>query len=136
VQSDDHFVTVCRYVERNPVRDGLAERAEDWMRGSLRLRRAKGAQDRPVLSRWPIDFPRDWRLRVNRAIGAKEEEAVRRSIERGQPFGSASWQAEVAARLGLESVFRPRGRPRTTTKNENVSCPLCLRVKARAPVKS
>ena len=37
-----------------------------------------------------------------------------RSIQRGQPFGSAFWQAEVAARLGLESSFRPRGRPRLT----------------------
>jgi AcrR family transcriptional regulator len=45
------------------------------------------------------------------------EEAVRRSIERGQPFGAASWQAEIAARLGLESLFRPRGRPRTKTNN-------------------
>jgi putative transposase len=121
VQCDDHLLTVCRYVERNALRAGLVERAEDWMWGSLRLRRGKVAADRPVLSPWPIEFPRDWKSRVNRAIGAKEEEAVRRSIERGQPFGSALWQAEVAARLGLESVFRPRGRPRTTTKNENGS---------------
>ena len=26
---------------------------------------------------------------------------------RGQPFGSETWQAEVAARLGLESLFGP-----------------------------
>ena len=34
VQDDDHFYTVCRYVERNPVRAGFAARAEDWVWGS------------------------------------------------------------------------------------------------------
>jgi hypothetical protein len=48
------------------------------------------------LTPWPIDRPRDWTDRVNRPFGAKEEEAVRRSIQRGQPYGSPSWQAAVA----------------------------------------
>jgi len=117
VQSDDHFLTVCRHVERNALRAGLVERAEEWRWGSLWTRRAKDAPDRPVLSPWPIDCPRDWSSRVNRPLGPKEDEAVRRSIQRGQPFGAAPWQAEVAARLGLESLFRPRGRPRTTAPN-------------------
>jgi putative transposase len=113
VESDEHFLTVCRYVERNALRAGLVERAEDWKWGSLAARREKSPTERPALSPWPIDRPRDWRARVNRSFGPKEEEAVRRSIERGQPFGSAPWQTAVAARLGLESTFRPRGRPRT-----------------------
>jgi putative transposase len=112
VQPDEHFLTVCRYVERNALRAGLVERAEDWRWASLSARRARGAAERPALTSWPIDRPRDWTSRVNRPFGPKEEEAVRRSIQRGQPFGSTPWQTEVAARLGLESVFRPRGRPR------------------------
>ncbi len=116
VQSDEHFLTVCRYVERNALRAGLVDRAEDWRWGSLGARRA-GDGDRPALTRWPIERPRDWTARVNRPFGPEEEEAVRRSIERGQPFGSGPWQAEVAARLGLESAFRPRGRPRKTAEN-------------------
>lgn len=105
------FLTVCRYVERNALRANLVGRAEDWRWGSLAARRARG-EDRPVLTPWPIERPRDWTARVNRPFGPKEEETIQRSIQRGQPFGSASWQAEVAARLGLESVLRPRGRPR------------------------
>ena len=31
VEDDDHLYTVCRYVERNPVRAGLVGRAEDWV---------------------------------------------------------------------------------------------------------
>ncbi len=30
VQSDEHFLTVARYVERNPVRGRLVARADDW----------------------------------------------------------------------------------------------------------
>ncbi|HUV70627.1 MAG TPA: transposase, partial [Terracidiphilus sp.] len=30
VADDGHYLTVCRYVERNALRAGLAERAEQW----------------------------------------------------------------------------------------------------------
>jgi putative transposase len=112
VQMDEHFLTLCRYVERNALRARLVKRAEDWRWASLWSRRAKGRSERPALTPWPIDRPNDWASRVNRPFGPQEEEAIRRSMQRGQPFGSPSWQVEVAARLGLESVLRPRGRPR------------------------
>ena len=37
MQSDDHFLTVCRYVERTALHSSLVERANDWTWGSLRL---------------------------------------------------------------------------------------------------
>jgi putative transposase len=40
VQSDEHYLTVCRYVERNALRAGLVKRAELWSAGSLAQRRA------------------------------------------------------------------------------------------------
>src|SRR5271165_906685 len=36
IQQDEHFLTVVRYVERNPLRAGLVERAQDWRWSSLR----------------------------------------------------------------------------------------------------
>ncbi|MEQ1680882.1 MAG: hypothetical protein ABL950_09790, partial [Nitrospira sp.] len=38
--------------------------------------------------------------------------ALRACVNRQQPFGSADWQARIAALLGLASTLRPRGRPR------------------------
>ena len=35
IQEDDHLRVVLRYVERNPLRAGLVERAEDWRWSSL-----------------------------------------------------------------------------------------------------
>ena len=33
IEHDDHLLTVLRYVERNPLRANLVERAEDWATG-------------------------------------------------------------------------------------------------------
>jgi putative transposase len=35
IEEDEHLLAVLRYVERNPVRAGLVEKAEDWQYGSL-----------------------------------------------------------------------------------------------------
>src|SRR5262249_51635930 len=102
---------------------GLVERAEDWRWGSLRARREMGATERPRLAPWPIERPRDLTARVNRPFGPKEE-AVLRSIRRGQPFGSDTWQAEVTARLGLESSSLPAGGP--GNRPRKAPDPFCL----------
>jgi putative transposase len=116
VQNDEHFHTVCRYVERNALRAGLVKRAEDWRWGSLWQRE----QDKPVkgyppLADWPIPRPRQWAVAVNRPETPVELEALRTSVNRGRPFGASSWQQRIAKRLDLEYTFRPRGRPRKST---------------------
>jgi putative transposase len=35
LEDADHFVAVCRYVERNPLKAGLVRQAQDWPWGSL-----------------------------------------------------------------------------------------------------
>jgi len=113
IEDDDHLLTVLRYVERNPVRPTLVARAEHWRWSSLwRWLHPDDNEDRPALCRWPIARPADWKARVNRALARKELEAVRVSVARGRPFGDEDWQRRTAKRLGLESTFRPRGRPK------------------------
>ena len=52
-QTDDHFLTVARYVERNALRAKLVERAEDWQWfGAYRSVR-HGAKLADFLSLWP-----------------------------------------------------------------------------------
>jgi putative transposase len=113
VETDEHLYTVLRYVERNPVRATLVDRAEQW-RWSSSWRLAHGsAKERGLLHAWPIERPPDWRERVNRPETPAELEALRRSVQRGQPFGSPSWCTRISKRLGLESTFRLPGRPRS-----------------------
>jgi putative transposase len=112
VQADEHFLTVCRYVERNPLRAGLVERVEDWRWSSLWRRRQKDRKAQAILSDWPVDRPGNWLARVNAAETAAELEQLRLSVGRGRPFGSPAWNKRTIARLHLESSVRPRGRPR------------------------
>ena len=112
VASDEHFLVVCRYVERNPLRANLVDRAEDWQYGSL-WRWAQGTEPPPtLLSPWPIARSAKWVERVNRALTQQELAAVRTSVQRGRPFGEETWARQVAERSGLDYTFRSRGRPR------------------------
>jgi putative transposase len=112
VQGDDHFRVVCRYVERNALRAGLVERAEDWRWGSLWRSTQEHEPDPRLLSPWPVQQPENWIARANKSLTNKEIEAVRLCANRGRPLGDAIWTARTARRLGLESTLRSRGRPR------------------------
>ncbi|MEW6357896.1 MAG: transposase [Planctomycetota bacterium] len=112
VQSDGHLLTVCRYVERNPLRAGLAARAEEWPWGSLSHRCRNDERARKLLCEWPVERNEDYLEWVNQPQTQEEQDALRKCIFRGCPFGEKNWQEVTAQRLGLESAFRTRGRPR------------------------
>ena len=57
IEEDDHLDAVLRYVERNPVRAELCERAEDCKFGSAWRMERGVAQSRSILSEWPILHP-------------------------------------------------------------------------------
>jgi putative transposase len=65
----------------------------------------------PETDRQVSDFFR-WLTRVNRAETKGELEAVRRALQRGQPFGSEVWCEKIVRQLGLESTIRSPGRPK------------------------
>jgi putative transposase len=58
VQEDEHLWTLCRYVERNPLRAGLVKRAEDWRWSSL-WHRVRNPST-PLLHAWPMPLPEGW----------------------------------------------------------------------------
>jgi putative transposase len=118
IQSDEHFYQVVRYVERNPLRAGLVDRAEDWRWGSLWRRTHGTAELGELLSDWPLPRPRLWLQHVNRPQSDAEVQAIRRSVQRGQPYGEDPWVRKTARQLGLESTLRARGRPRKVESNE------------------
>ena len=116
VQSDDHLLSVLRYVERNPLSARLVEKAQMWQWGSL-WARAHGEEDiKALLSPWPVERPANWTARVNARLAAKELDRVRVSIERGQPYGGDDWVLQTVKQLGLEHTVRPEGRPRKASR--------------------
>jgi putative transposase len=119
VQEDAHFLTVCRYVEANAVRAGLADAAQDWPWSSLWFRQHPRAELYSRLRPWPVDRPRNWLLEVNRPMDEDALKAVRESLVRGLPLGDPSWRIRMATRLELQTTLRPRGRPRKTPEKSS-----------------
>jgi putative transposase len=107
IRDDRHFLWVCRYVERNPLRASLVSRAEDWQWSSLR------AHDDGAgwLAEWPVTRPSPWRDHVNLAQTQAELDAFRHAIRNGIPFGDENWTHQVREMLGTAPHHR-QGRPR------------------------
>lgn len=84
VQSDQHLLVLCRYVERNAVRAGLVDRAQDWPWGS-----AAGYWDPdwPCLDPWPVPRPSNWLDILNTPEPEIALETLRAAIARSQPYG-------------------------------------------------
>jgi putative transposase len=113
IQRDEHFLTVCRYVERNAVRANLVKSARRWPWCSLAARTRKQPPGWLLpMKHWPVEPPRDWNAWVNRAETTAELEAIRTSVKRGRPCGDDRWRERTAIALELESTLRPRGRQR------------------------
>jgi putative transposase len=114
ISSDEHFLTLCRYVEANPRRSKLVERAEQWPWSGL-SRRTKPAADLP-LAKWPIRRPADWIARVNRSLKPATLGELRVCVQRGRPLGDAAWVQATAARLDLGFTLRGPGRPKANNQ--------------------
>ena len=117
VEQDQAALNVIRYVERNALRAQLVSRAQNWRWCSL-WRRVHGDRE-SLLSDWPFDRAADWVEWVNAAQTEAEIEALRRCVNRGTPYGTETWQTQIAAMLELKSTLHPRGRPRKQLKLTN-----------------
>ena len=118
VAEDDYLLALCRYVEANPRRGGLVERAEQWRWSGLgRRMHGSGSDDLP-LSPWPVERPRNWLAWVNRELKEEQIEGIRACVERGRPLGPEDWVRRTAERLGLGFTLRGPGRPRKIANNQ------------------
>lgn len=114
VQKGEPLLSVCRYIESAAWRAKKARKAENWQWCSLwhRLNKSKEI----TFARWPVVRPNNWKALVNRPIDEQELATLDNSLLRDAPYGTPRWQKTTAARLGLESTLRARGRPRKVAK--------------------
>ena len=115
VQTNEHFLVLCRYVERNPVRAQLVDSAAEWRWSSHRANvhsTAEAASMSPHLSEWPVARPADWKRWVEDVRMDSETADVRRSIAHGKPYGSAEWRNALSIDYPHFGARNPRGRPR------------------------
>jgi putative transposase len=112
LEAGDPVLSVLRYVERNPVRAGLATSADAWPWSSLAWRDRPAEGERPPVTPPPGGMPNDWLQQVNHPQTDEELAALRQCVNRGAPFGREAWIKKMVKELGLEATLRPRGRPR------------------------
>jgi putative transposase len=112
VETDEYFIQLARYVERNPLRAGLVKKAENWKWGSLWVRQKGSKEQKQVLSLWPITPSKNYLKLVNTVQPKPEVDSIRTSIIKNRPFGNVKWIQRIAQDLGLEASLRNPGRPR------------------------
>ena len=113
IQKDSHFLTILRYVLRNPIRAGLASYASEWQWSS--------SQWPNLIDPWPVGILVNLNKWADEPLSAHELERIRTCVNRQAPYGSPTWQAQTAAIGGLQSTLRPRGRPRKYLENSHAS---------------
>ncbi len=119
VQNDEHLLTVLRYIEANPLRAKIVERAEDYPWSSFSthgLGVVNPLLDSLItyeeLSPYPAVRQRKWAALVHQPFEEFALGCIRRSNATGLPYGDPAWVERLAQELDLDLTIRPRGRPR------------------------
>lgn len=112
IDTDAYLLTALKYIERNPVRAGLARTPEEWKWGSANRRIFGTEQERALLAPSPVPLPDAYRAWIN--AGEEEEalEQIRNSVTKGIPFGGDTWRDEMITKFALRHTTRLAGRPK------------------------
>lgn len=111
-QNDNHFLTLVKYVEQNPLKAKLAKRVEDWEWSSIWRRENGTLKQKKLLSTWPVSKPKDYLSWVNTILPPEKEETIERSITKSNPYGEDYWVTDTVKKFGLEQTLRRVGRPK------------------------
>jgi putative transposase len=108
-----HFLNAVRYVELNPVRAGITDRAEDYAWSSAAAHCE--LHDDPLISSKPgsglFDGIQEWSRWLSDGLAGAVVDALRRHTARNLPCGSREFVETLEAIAGRPLRYRPQGRP-------------------------
>jgi REP-associated tyrosine transposase len=113
---DDHFRAAVRYVERNPVRAKMVERAEDYPWSSAAGHCGLRADDLLVDVSDRIVLGSDWSTWLTEEDDEDSLDRLRKSTRTGRPAGSASFIESLETIVGRSLRPGKAGRPRKQNK--------------------
>ena len=87
IQKDAHFLTVLKYIERNPVRAHLVKAPEAWQWGSAHRRLLGTIKTKKLLSKPPVDLPYNYRSWLSEAEPSELLKEVRNSVNKSTSYG-------------------------------------------------
>ena len=106
---EPHCFAAVRYVERNPVRAGLVERAEDYPWSSARTHVHASAD--PLLSSCPLEFAiPQWAFFLGQEDAEQQIKEFTEHETTGRPLGSDEFIRDLERKSGRVLFPRKRGR--------------------------
>ncbi len=104
--------SAIRYVERNPLRAGMVERAEDYLWSSAAAR--CGCINTPFLSPLEQEGPvssKEWSSWLALPESDESISTLRQNVEKGLPCGDKGFVSRLEKLAGRPLRYRPQGRP-------------------------
>ena len=108
VQTDGHLAAAARYVELNPLKAGLVERAADWPWSSAGFNTRRRSRDPLVAERRLPEIFGPWGRVLHWGEESVESERIERHLRTGRPLGEEKWVRGLECRT--RRVLRPRKR--------------------------
>ena len=110
---EEHFWLALRYVEQNPLRAGMVEKAWSYSWSSAAAHVGAAAGDEMVdLEEWRrLTTPGEWRKALERPPRKEAVRALRKSTQRGWPMAGDSLLAKMEKILNRRLRALPSHRP-------------------------
>ena len=110
---EKHFWLAVRYVEQNPMRAGMLQKAWSYPWSSAAAHAGQRAEDALVnLAEWRSMMPAgEWRKALERLPGKEAVSALRKSTQRGWPIAGDSYLSKMEKLLNRRLRALPSHRP-------------------------
>ena len=110
---DEYTWSAIRYVEQNPVRAGMVDRAENYQWSSAAAHcglRADEVLTSDITWRRKFKLMGEWSVWINSGACPEGDQCLRTYVEKGLPCGSPLFVNSLEKIAGRSLSFRPQGR--------------------------
>ena len=119
---DERYTMACaRYIERNPVRAQMVEKAWEWRWSSSKVHCGMDKKDDLAVKGLfdYIDFTEDeWKEFIKQEDDPGEVATIKRQTLRGRPIASVNFIEKMEKKLKRVLLVKTKGRPKKKDKKE------------------
>ena len=113
VYKDSYLWAVCRYIEKNPVREKMVKRPVDYRWSSAKANTSDTYQDGIVVPIWKDYLHLDEYVKfLDKNEDEKQIGEIRKATYSGMPAGPDIFIKNISEQLGIVLEKNPRGRPK------------------------
>jgi putative transposase len=121
IDQERYLWAVARYIEQNPVRARMMERAEEYQYSSARAHLLGQKDDALGEELFPAALRSDYAAFFQTEMADSEMKAIRQSVRTGRPMGDAVFIGNMEKQFDRELEPRPTGRPKAEVNKWDVS---------------